>query len=108
MIASLVDKIFFLTIATLFEKSSLFIKKEKKKSELDLRIQHAKKEVSSQYQAETDQNMREKIKAEGNKLESFSTELGALGAEVQGEQPAHPEKKVSKAEKDQTSSTENP
>ena len=56
--------------------------KEKKKSELDLRIQHAKKEVSSQYQAETDQNMREKIKAEENKLESFSTELGALGAEV--------------------------
>lgn len=82
--------------------------KEKKKSELDLRIQHAKKEVASQYQAETDQNMREKIKAEENKLESFSTELGALGAEVQGEQPAHPEKKVSKAEKDQTSSTENP
>ena len=34
MIASLVDKIFFLTIATLFEKSSLFIKKEKKKSDL--------------------------------------------------------------------------
>jgi len=33
MIASLVDKIFFLTIATLFEKSSLFIKKEKKKSD---------------------------------------------------------------------------
>ena len=82
--------------------------KEKKKSELDLRIQHAKKEVSSQYQAETDQNMREKIKAEENKLESFSTELGALGAEVQGEQPAHPEKEVSKAEKDQNSSTENP
>jgi len=33
MIASLVDKIFFLTIATLFEKSSLFIKKEEKKSD---------------------------------------------------------------------------
>lgn len=56
--------------------------KEKKKSELDARIQKMKQEAQTEYQQESDQNTREKIKAEQEKLETFSSELNALWTEV--------------------------
>lgn len=52
--------------------------KEKKKSELESRIQKAKQEAQAEYQQESNQNTCEKIKAEQEKLETFSLELNIL------------------------------
>lgn len=56
--------------------------KEKKKSELESRIQKAKQEAQAEYQQESNQNTCEKIKAEQEKLETFSLELNVLGKEM--------------------------
>lgn len=56
--------------------------KEKKRSELESRIQRAKQEIQTEYQQKLDQNVREKIKTEQEKLETFSSELSTLWNEV--------------------------
>ena len=75
--------------------------KEKKKSELESRIQKAKQEAQAEYQQESNQNTCEKIKAEQEKLETFSLELNILWKEMKEPTP------ISSIQEDKFKTTEN-